>query len=87
MNQVVPQKVMISGALVFGSGPGDIGQGSSGTKDVNMVTHEKMINEKTQAAAEEDKSKKKDKDKWCFKCCSKGHSSAECITPIFCQIF
>ncbi|CAO2038762.1 unnamed protein product [Urochloa humidicola] len=32
------------------------------------------------------KGKGKQEDAWCFRCCSKGHISAECTTQLFCNI-
>lgn len=32
------------------------------------------------------KSKNKEEDKWCFRCCTRGHVNQECTAELFCNI-
>ncbi|CAL5059495.1 unnamed protein product [Urochloa decumbens] len=73
------------------------GSTAAGSDGIHNETHKSEVQQREGKEVEvegslvgEKRKKKKGKgkpeDAWCFRCCSKGHVSAECSTPLFCDI-
>ncbi|CAL5011144.1 unnamed protein product [Urochloa decumbens] len=63
------------------------GQGSSEEKQVGAEEKtQQQVHGGVPMDIEGDAAKGKEKDKWCFRCRTRGHLAAECIAQLFCQV-
>lgn len=59
---------------------------SSGEANTSQDENIAMGAEADKEENKSDAGKNKKKEKWCFRCCSKGHSKADCKVELFCVI-
>lgn len=62
---------------------GQCSKGKFSSEDDMAVDGDEGNDRETEGAAGKGK---KEKDKWCFRCCSKGHLKEFCIVDLFCNI-
>lgn len=74
---VLKQAASFGGSKAF-----ELGQ-SSNTSAMQLDGME-VITDSVQVSGEI--SKGKEKEKWCFRCCTKGHVKEECVSELFCKI-